>query len=76
MRPTLTTNDDQQAPPTMTDNPTPTRPPLPDLNPDTFINRELGWLEFNRRVLAEAQYPNYPLLERVNARGKSPSEKW
>jgi polyphosphate kinase len=47
----------------------PASPPedtLVDLkSPELYLNRELTWLSFNRRVLHEAQDPRNPLLERV-----------
>jgi polyphosphate kinase len=44
----------------------PPSPEAPDLRaPSLYLNRELSWIEFNSRVIAEAESEAVPLLERL-----------
>ena len=40
-----------------------------EVDPAHYLNRELSWLEFNGRVLAEAASPEVPLFERLKFLG-------
>ena len=42
----------------------------PALSAPIYFNRELSWLAFNRRVLAQAEDTATPLLERLRASGE------
>lgn len=62
-----------EAVPTVTPTPAASAPPAParvppiavPAEPVRLFNREFSWIEFNRRVLAEAADETVPLLERV-----------
>jgi polyphosphate kinase len=61
------TEDEAAALPSLTAGPEPDDGPLgPSDDPEQrLLNRDLSWLEFNRRVLAQAIDPRTPLLTRV-----------
>ncbi|MGK7890231.1 MAG: polyphosphate kinase 1, partial [Leptolyngbyaceae cyanobacterium] len=65
---TLSSSQSKRHPSTAIDGvelPAATPPPSGLLQPEYYLNRELTWLEFNRRVLQEALDSRTPLLERL-----------
>jgi len=57
------------SPMSTTPSPPSTAPGLEVGDPSHYLNRELSWLEFNARVLAEAESSEVPLFERVKFLG-------
>ena len=60
----MTPNADDMAPDLLVEAPAPSSETTTP-GPERFINRELSWLDFNHRVLEEAENLRHPLLERV-----------
>src|SRR5580693_403278 len=60
----MTPNADNVASALLVD-PGPASSPTPAFGPERFINRELSWLDFNHRVLEEAENARHPILERI-----------
>jgi polyphosphate kinase len=59
-----------QPPPPSQPQPQPSLAPVPALDsPALYVNRELSWLAFNARVLAEAEEAGVPLYERLKFLG-------
>ncbi len=56
-------------PPIIATTPAPPSAAIETGDPHQYLNRELSWLEFNARVLAEAGSPDVPIFERLKFLG-------